>query len=67
MTESAAALPEGIECPLCLGKGELSRTEVLERLGMKDFARVAQLSCGGGHPTVDGEGEGCRAGPLGEV
>jgi hypothetical protein len=29
---------------LCLGKGELSRTEVLERLGMKDFARVAQLS-----------------------
>jgi hypothetical protein len=38
------ALPEAIECPLCLGKGELSRTEVLERLGMKDFARVAQLS-----------------------
>jgi hypothetical protein len=44
MTDSAAALPETIECPLCLGKGELSRTEVLERLGMKDFARVAQLS-----------------------
>jgi len=44
MTDSAAALPEAIECPLCLGKGELSRTEVLERLGMKDFARVAQLS-----------------------
>ena len=44
MTESAAALPEGIECPLCLGKGELSRTEVLERLGMKDFVRVAQLT-----------------------
>ena len=37
-------MPEAIECPLCLGKGELSRTEVLERLGMKDFARVAQLS-----------------------
>jgi hypothetical protein len=37
-------LPEAIECPLCLGKGRLSRTEVLERLGMKDFARVAQLS-----------------------
>jgi hypothetical protein len=37
-------LPATIECPLCLGKGELSRTEVLERLGMKDFARVAQLS-----------------------
>jgi hypothetical protein len=44
LTDSATALPEGIECPLCLGKGELSRTEVLERLGMKDFARVAQLS-----------------------
>ena len=44
MTDSTAALPESIECPLCLGKGELSRSEVLERLGMKDFARVAQLS-----------------------
>src|ERR1017187_7602352 len=44
MTDSAAVMPETIECPLCLGKGELSRTEVLERLGMKDFARVAQLS-----------------------
>jgi hypothetical protein len=44
MTDSTAALPETIECPLCLGKGELSRTDVLERLGMKDFARVAQLS-----------------------
>jgi hypothetical protein len=44
MPESAVVLPETIECPLCLGKGELSRTEVLERLGMKDFARVAQLS-----------------------
>ena len=44
MTDSTADLPETIECPLCLGKGELSRTEVLERLGMKDFARVAQLS-----------------------
>lgn len=44
MTDTTAALPESIECPLCLGRGELSRTEVLERLGMKDFARVAQLS-----------------------
>ena len=44
MTDSTPAMPEAIECPLCLGKGELSRTEVLERLGMKDFARVAQLS-----------------------
>lgn len=35
---------EGIECPLCLGEGKLKRTEVLDRLGVKDFARVAQLS-----------------------
>jgi hypothetical protein len=33
-----------IECPLCCGAGELKRTEVLDRLGVKDFARVAQLS-----------------------
>jgi hypothetical protein len=44
MTDSTPALPEAIECPLCLGNGELSRTEVLGRLGMKDYARVAQLS-----------------------
>jgi len=35
---------ETIECPLCLGEGRLKRTEVLDRLGVKDFARVAQLS-----------------------
>ena len=35
---------ESIECPLCLGEGHLKRTEVLDRLGVKDFARVAQLS-----------------------
>jgi len=35
---------DAIECPLCLGKGKLKRTEVLDRLGVKDFARVAQLS-----------------------
>ena len=35
---------ETIECPLCLGDGMLKRTEVLDRLGVKDFARVAQLS-----------------------
>lgn len=35
---------ESIECPLCLGAGTLKRTEVLDRLGVKDFARVAQLS-----------------------
>ena len=33
-----------MECPLCLGAGELKRSEVLDRLGVKDFARVAQLS-----------------------
>ena len=35
---------DAIECPLCLGEGQLKRTEVLDRLGVKDFARVAQLS-----------------------
>lgn len=35
---------DAIECPLCLGEGKLMRTEVLDRLGVKDFARVAQLS-----------------------
>jgi hypothetical protein len=33
-----------IECPLCCGAGELKRTEILDRLGVRDFARVAQLS-----------------------
>jgi hypothetical protein len=37
-------LSESIDCPLCLGEGTLKRTEVLDRLGVKDFARVAQLS-----------------------
>jgi hypothetical protein len=36
--------PEVIECPLCSGAGELTRGEVLDRLGVKDFARIAQLS-----------------------
>jgi len=35
---------ETIECPLFLGEGKLKRTEVLDRLGVKDSARVAQLS-----------------------
>ena len=35
---------KSIECPLCCGAGELSRAEILDRLGVKDFARVAQLS-----------------------
>ena len=29
---------------MCLGTGELTRAEILDRLGVKDFARVAQLS-----------------------
>jgi predicted nuclease with TOPRIM domain len=33
-----------MECPLCCGTGELTRAEILDRLGVKDFARVAQLS-----------------------
>ena len=37
-------LIETVECPLCLGEGKLKRTEVLDRLGVGDFARVAQLS-----------------------
>src|SRR5206468_8518289 len=42
---SESSLVNGtIECPLCLGEGTLKRTEVLDRLGVKDFARVAQLS-----------------------
>src|ERR1700751_5582511 len=35
---------ETIECPLCSAAGELTRAEILERLGVRDFARVAQLS-----------------------
>ena len=35
---------ETIECPLCSGAGALTRAEILDRLGVKDFARVAQLS-----------------------
>jgi hypothetical protein len=37
-------LTKTMDCPLCLGEGKLKRTEVLDRLGVKDFARVAQLS-----------------------
>src|ERR1700746_3979936 len=35
---------DNMECPLCKGQGQLTRAEVLERLGMKDFARIAQVS-----------------------
>lgn len=44
MTVRSQLQSETIECPLCLGAGELKRIEVLDRLGVKDFARVAQLS-----------------------
>jgi hypothetical protein len=44
MTTRPPVPTESIECPLCLGAGKLKRTEVLDRLGVKDFARVAQLS-----------------------
>ena len=47
MSDKAAVIlspTENIDCPLCLGEGILKRTEVLDRLGVKDFARVAQLS-----------------------
>ncbi len=44
--EEGGLLPqtETIECPLCSGAGALTRAEILDRLGVKDFARVAQLS-----------------------
>jgi len=47
LSDKAVVIPspsETIECPLCSGAGKLKRTEVLDRLGVKDFARVAQLS-----------------------
>lgn len=44
MTTRSPLPTETIECPLCSGAGKLKRTEVLDRLGVKDFARVAQLS-----------------------
>jgi predicted nuclease with TOPRIM domain len=44
MTMRPHAPAETVECPLCCGAGELSRAEILDRLGVKDFARVAQLS-----------------------
>jgi hypothetical protein len=47
LSTKAVAVPstsETVECPLCRGMGELSRAEILDRLGVRDFARVAQLS-----------------------
>ena len=43
---------EKIECPLCAGTGELTRAEILDRLGVKDFARVAQLIRRGSVPPA---------------
>ena len=44
LTTKSPIPTETIECPLCLGEGKLKRTEILDRLGVRDFARVAQLS-----------------------
>jgi hypothetical protein len=44
LTTKSAMPTESIECPLCLGAGKLKRAEILDRLGVKDFARIAQLS-----------------------
>jgi predicted nuclease with TOPRIM domain len=44
MTMRPSLPAETIECPLCSGAGKLKRTEILDRLGVRDFARVAQLS-----------------------
>jgi hypothetical protein len=44
MPTQSPSRTESIECPLCSGAGSLKRSEVLDRLGVKDFARVAQLS-----------------------
>ena len=47
LTVKAGIIPvptETIPCPLCSGAGKLSRAEILDRLGVRDFARVAQLS-----------------------
>ena len=47
MDERAVPTPTlvpNIECPLCLGAGTLTRAEILDRLGVRDIARVAQLS-----------------------
>jgi hypothetical protein len=44
MTAHIQSAVDTMECPLCRGEGELKRAEVLERLGVRDLARVAQLS-----------------------
>lgn len=42
--EHSQSAMESIDCPLCHGEGELTRGEVLNRLGVKEFATVARLS-----------------------
>jgi hypothetical protein len=44
MTTEPSVVTDTVECPLCRGEGKLKRTEILDRLGVRDFARVAQLS-----------------------
>jgi hypothetical protein len=44
MTTKPSVATETVACPLCLRAGELTRAEVLDRIGVQDFARVAQLS-----------------------
>ncbi|MFZ0774704.1 MAG: hypothetical protein WCA49_03290 [Candidatus Sulfotelmatobacter sp.] len=44
MATQPTVADDTMECPLCLGKGQLRRAEVLDRLGVKDLARIAQLS-----------------------
>src|ERR1700751_5572976 len=44
MTMRSQSAHETIECRLCNGAGKLSRAEILDRLGVRDFARVAQVS-----------------------
>ena len=44
MTTQSSMPTDTVECPLCSGAGKLKRIELLDRLGMRDAARVAQLS-----------------------
>jgi len=44
MSTQTTSPTETVDCPLCSGAGKLKRNEILDRLGVKDFARVAQLS-----------------------
>ena len=44
MSSGSSTINKTIECPLCSGAGSLKRSEILDRLGMRDAARVAQLS-----------------------